>query len=200
MARAAHGRNTACRGLQGALKGTSIREACPDQGVVVRALRVQEPRRGRRAGVLGGLFIGLAAVPFIQRIRGLRPVGANESALAVVPPTHAARSHAIGHPPASSEKTRPLGNADNRLPANPNVWDYSPDACPDRHSAHSRPVAWVVVAIIIAGFCVAGLALVLSAPWLFWTGIGLILLGTVLGRLTHAIRQQTRAEAGYADR
>lgn len=53
--------------------------------------------------------------------------------------------------------------------------------------------------MIITATCVAGLGLVLSAPWLFWTGVGLAILGTVLGRITHAIREQTRPEAVYTD-
>jgi hypothetical protein len=60
----------------------------------------------------------------------------------------------------------------------------------DQHSAHARgrPIAWVVVAIIVAATCGCGTALILAAPWLFWTGVAVALLGIIVGRATHAFR------------
>jgi hypothetical protein len=63
----------------------------------------------------------------------------------------------------------------------------------DQHSTHDRgrPIAWIVVAIIIAGTCIGGASLIAAAPWLFWTGVGVVFVGVVLGRVTHAMRDET---------
>jgi hypothetical protein len=46
---------------------------------------------------------------------------------------------------------------------------------------HGRTISWVAVSIIMVGFLVGGLALVFgnNGPlwWLFWTGIGISVLG-----------------------
>lgn len=62
----------------------------------------------------------------------------------------------------------------------------------DQHSAHARgrPIAWIVVAVVIAGTCVSGISLVVAAPWLFWTGVGVVVVGVILGRTTHALRDE----------
>jgi hypothetical protein len=72
------------------------------------------------------------------------------------------------------------------------------DDGPDRGSARSRGMAgaWVVVGMIVAGTCVAGLGLISSAPWLFWTGVVVVAFGTALGRITHAIRNVTVPKPG----
>jgi hypothetical protein len=65
----------------------------------------------------------------------------------------------------------------------------------DQHSAHARgrPIAWIVVAMIIAGTCVSGISLIVAAPWLFWTGVGVVVVGVILGRTTHAMRDELAA-------
>lgn len=65
---------------------------------------------------------------------------------------------------------------------------YDPDL--DQHRAHAsgRPIAWVVVAIIVVATCACGAALILAAPWLFWTGVAIAVLGITIGRATHAFR------------
>jgi hypothetical protein len=62
----------------------------------------------------------------------------------------------------------------------------------DEHRAHARgrPIAWVVVALIIAGACVSGISLIRAAPWLFWTGVGVVVVGVILGRTTHSMRDE----------
>jgi hypothetical protein len=41
---------------------------------------------------------------------------------------------------------------------------------------HGRPISWILVAVMIAGFIVGGLGLVLGPNWvLFWVGIGVVI-------------------------
>lgn len=46
----------------------------------------------------------------------------------------------------------------------------------------------VVVAIIIAVTSGCGAALILSAPWLFWTGVAVAASGVIVGRATYAFQ------------
>jgi hypothetical protein len=68
-------------------------------------------------------------------------------------------------------------------------------------SAHvpSRPIAWVMVAIIVIGSIVGGVALIVAQPWLFYVGVGVIVFGAILGWATHALRETT-AEVETPDR
>lgn len=51
---------------------------------------------------------------------------------------------------------------------------------------HGRPVSWVAVSIIMVGFLVGGLALVFGTIWwLFWTGLGLAVVGSLLAASTN---------------
>jgi len=54
---------------------------------------------------------------------------------------------------------------------------------------HGRTVSWVAVSIITVGFLVGGLALILGTHgptwWLFWTGAGLAVLGTLTAIVTN---------------
>jgi hypothetical protein len=73
-------------------------------------------------------------------------------------------------------------------------WENQPeDDGLDGESAHARgrAAAWVVVGLIVAATCAAGVGLIVSQPWLFWTGVGAAVLATVFGRITHAMRGVT---------
>ncbi|HWG63455.1 MAG TPA: HGxxPAAW family protein [Streptosporangiaceae bacterium] len=51
---------------------------------------------------------------------------------------------------------------------------------------HGRPVSWVAVALIVAGFLAGGLALVFGPVWwLFWAGLGLAVVGALVGLSTN---------------
>ena len=51
---------------------------------------------------------------------------------------------------------------------------------------HGRPVSWVAVSIIMVGFLIGGLALIFGTIWwLFWTGLGLVVVGTLLAASTN---------------
>jgi len=46
---------------------------------------------------------------------------------------------------------------------------------------HGRPVSWVAVSIIMAGFLAGGLGLVFGPTWwLFWVGAGAAIVGGLL--------------------
>ena len=55
------------------------------------------------------------------------------------------------------------------------------------HEAHhGRPASWVAVSIIIVGFTVGGIALPVGPVWwLFWTGVGIVVLGAIVGAAVH---------------
>lgn len=61
------------------------------------------------------------------------------------------------------------------------------------HSGHipGRPVSWVVVVLVCVGFIAAGFGLTLAQPWLFYVGIGLVLLAVIIGLATHAMADVT---------
>lgn len=51
----------------------------------------------------------------------------------------------------------------------------------DNHG--NTPAAWTAVTIMFVGFVVAGIALPLAQPWLFFVGIAVIALGVVVGKV-----------------
>jgi hypothetical protein len=66
--------------------------------------------------------------------------------------------------------------------------ELSPDApgTPGNYEPfHGRPVSWVAVGAITAGFLVGALALVFGPTWwLFWCGGGLAVVGALLAAAT----------------
>jgi hypothetical protein len=55
----------------------------------------------------------------------------------------------------------------------------------------ARPVSWLVVVLVCAGFLVAGIGLIAAQPWLFWLGVGVVAVGVVIGGATHAMADVT---------
>lgn len=58
------------------------------------------------------------------------------------------------------------------------------------HAAfHGRTISWVAVSIMVVGFIVGGLALIVghggSIWWLFWTGVGISVLGLLVMMATN---------------
>jgi hypothetical protein len=52
-------------------------------------------------------------------------------------------------------------------------------------SYHGRPVSWVAVSLIVAGFLAGGLALVFGPTWwLFWVSLGVAAVGGLLALST----------------
>jgi hypothetical protein len=49
---------------------------------------------------------------------------------------------------------------------------------------HGRtPAAWVTVSVVVLGGLLSSAAVVVALPWLFWVGIGVIVIGVVLGQV-----------------
>ena len=47
-------------------------------------------------------------------------------------------------------------------------------------------MSWVVSSIVIIGFIVGGIALPIGPTWwLFWTGVGIVVFGIILGAAVH---------------
>ncbi|MFI5527951.1 HGxxPAAW family protein [Kitasatospora sp. NPDC051853] len=50
-------------------------------------------------------------------------------------------------------------------------------------TAHGHtPAAWTGSTIAFIGFTVSGVAMIIPAVWLFWVGLGVVLLGGVVGK------------------
>ena len=47
----------------------------------------------------------------------------------------------------------------------------------------NTPAAWTAVTIMFVGFVLSGLALPLELPWLFFVGLGVVVLGAVVGKV-----------------
>jgi len=73
---------------------------------------------------------------------------------------------------------------------NPNI---TQDVAVGERAGHipGRPISWVVVVLVCAGFVVAGVGLITALPWLFYTGAGVVVAGTILGWATHAMADVT---------
>jgi hypothetical protein len=73
--------------------------------------------------------------------------------------------------------------------ADPGVARTEPGALPDpghQHASfHGRPVSWVAVSIIVAGFLLGGLSLVFTFWTGFWVGVGVVVLGALLAAGTN---------------
>jgi hypothetical protein len=51
---------------------------------------------------------------------------------------------------------------------------------------HGRPVSWVAVSTMMAGFLVGGFGLILGPIWwLFWVGVGMVAVGGLLAMATN---------------
>ena len=51
---------------------------------------------------------------------------------------------------------------------------------------HGRPASWVASSIVIVGFVIGGIALPVGPTWwLFWTGVGIVVLGAIVGAAVH---------------
>ena len=59
---------------------------------------------------------------------------------------------------------------------------HLPAASPPRN--HGRTTAaWATVAVTVVGAAVSSIGVIASRPWVFWAGLGVILVGVVTGRV-----------------
>lgn len=54
-----------------------------------------------------------------------------------------------------------------------------------------RPISWVVVVLVSGGFLVAGVGLATATVWLFIVGLAIVVLGGIVGWVTHAMADST---------
>lgn len=81
------------------------------------------------------------------------------------------RSHGVVTGAQQSPRMEPL-----RLP---------PAVAPSNHG-HTT-AAWVTTVIVLGGSTVAALAMIFSAVWLFWVGLGLAFVGLVVGKVMQVL-------------
>lgn len=60
--------------------------------------------------------------------------------------------------------------------------NYLPPAAPPRNHGHTT-AAWVTVVVVLVGALVSCLAVIFAESWMFWAGLGVIVIGLVLGRV-----------------
>lgn len=64
----------------------------------------------------------------------------------------------------------------------------------------SRPVSWIVITAVTVGFAVAGAGIVAATPWVFFLGVGIVVLFTLVGWATHAMADPRRLAEKRAGR
>ena len=152
--------------------------------------------RRRRAAVVSGVVTVAASttIPFVRQLGRRRHQGGTQTS-AFSPRPVQPNLPTVRDPTAPIDTMREAAtNVHDRVGlSNPVVHQASAYGVGfDQHSAHARgrPIAWIVVAVILAGTCTSGISLIMAAPWLFWTGVGVVVVGIILGRATHAMRDE----------
>lgn len=57
-----------------------------------------------------------------------------------------------------------------------------------QHDDHGHSAAaWTLVSVALSGALVSSFAMVLNMPWLFWVGVGIIVVGLVLGKVLQSM-------------
>ncbi|MGH8891302.1 MAG: HGxxPAAW family protein [Acidothermaceae bacterium] len=56
---------------------------------------------------------------------------------------------------------------------------------------HGGPLAWSLVLVICAGFVAGGIGLIEATPWLFYVGIGVVVVAAIIGWVTHSLSAAT---------
>lgn len=60
--------------------------------------------------------------------------------------------------------------------------NYLPPAAPPRNHGHTT-AAWVTVTLVLVGAVVSSIGVVLGEEWMFWVGLGVVVVALVLGRV-----------------
>lgn len=69
----------------------------------------------------------------------------------------------------------------------------------------NTPAAWTAVTIMFVGSLISGIALPVSAPWLFFVGLGVVVVGAVVGKVMQmmgmgsAVTYKDSKDPGYQD-
>ena len=152
--------------------------------------------RRRRVAMVSGVVTVTASttVPLVRRLGRRRHLGGTETSALATPPVKP-DVPTVSDPTAPVQTTKTAATGVHDRVGTSNAVGHRPSAYGvgfDQHSAHARgrPVAWIVVAVILTGTCASGISLIMAAPWLFWTGVGVVVGGIMLGRATHAMRDE----------
>jgi hypothetical protein len=62
---------------------------------------------------------------------------------------------------------------------------------------HAPVLGWIVVAVIAAGFLIGGISLIYSAVWLFFIGVGIIVIGIIWSWSTHIVARSSQTFPGH---
>ncbi|KGM14348.1 HGxxPAAW family protein [Cellulomonas bogoriensis] len=57
---------------------------------------------------------------------------------------------------------------------------YLPVAAPPTNHGHTR-AAWVTVTLVLLGGVISSLAFIVSQVWMFWAGMGVVVVGVIAG-------------------
>ncbi|WP_149204426.1 HGxxPAAW family protein [Actinotalea subterranea] len=76
---------------------------------------------------------------------------------------------------------------------------HLPVAPPPRNHGHTT-AAWVTVTLVLVGAVTSSIAVVVALPWLFWAGLGVILVGLVAGRVLKMLGLGQPDHPGRSDR
>lgn len=81
-----------------------------------------------------------------------------------------------------------------------NERSHLPVAAPPTNHGNTT-AAWVTVCVVLLGAVVSSVAVVAALPWLFWVGLGVVVVGVVLGRVLKTLGfGQPGRTAGPQDR
>jgi hypothetical protein len=84
---------------------------------------------------------------------------------------------------------------------------YLPPSGPPMNHGHTT-AAWFTTFSVILGFTVGAVGMVLALTWLFWTGLAILVLGLVTGKVLQVMghgqggdktraKERRRADAGH---
>ena len=63
---------------------------------------------------------------------------------------------------------------------------YLPPSSPPGNHGHTT-AAWTTVVLVLAGATVAAVAVLFALVWLFWLGLGVVVVGVVAGKVLQAL-------------
>lgn len=77
---------------------------------------------------------------------------------------------------------------------------YREEPLGDHPYQHGRPTSWVLVAVIIAAFCVGGIAVIEHLWGLFWVCVGIVVLSVPAGKIIGIMNDTVSIKEGPRDR
>jgi hypothetical protein len=63
----------------------------------------------------------------------------------------------------------------------------------ETHEDHGHTAAaWTAVTIMFLGSCISGAAVIVALPWLFFVGLGVIVIGAIVGKVMQMMGMGTK--------